>query len=133
MRDVLNRVRFWHRQADLHFPNLRGNRLRGKATKAEIMVTENPSIRPLRQSFAADLLRVCWLLVRMPALAVLLALEPVVSFVLSAVGILGIAAALILRLSGALPQFPFWGMLGFSVGVLLLLSAYHALLGILAR
>ena len=97
------------------------------------MRAENHSIRPAHQSSVTGVVRVCWLLVRMPALAVLLALEPVVSFVLSAVGILGIAAALILRLSGALPQFPIWGMLGSFVGVLLLLSAYHALLGILAR
>ena len=133
MRDVLNDVRFWHRQADLPFPNLRGNRLRGKATRFAIMRAENHSIRPAHQSSVTGLLRVCWLLVRMPALAVLLALEPAVNLVLTAAGVLGIATALILRLSGALPQFPFWGMLGFSVGVLLLLSAYHALLGILAR
>ena len=97
------------------------------------MRAENHSIRPAHQSSVTGLLRVCWLLVRMPALAVLLALEPAVNLVLTAAGVLGIATALILRLSGALPQFPFWGMLGFSVGVLLLLSAYHALLGILAR
>ena len=97
------------------------------------MRAENHSIRPAHQSSVTGLLRVCWLLVRMPALAVLLALEPAVNLVLTAAGVLGIATALILRSSGSLPQFPFWGMLGFSVGVLLLLSAYHALLGILAR
>ena len=120
---VLNDVSFWHRQADLHFPNLRGNRLRGKAPKSAIMRAENHRIRPTHQSSATGLLRVCWLLVRMPAL----------NLVLTATGVLGNAAALILRLSGALPHFPFWGMLGFSIGAFLLLTAYHILSDILTR
>jgi peptidoglycan/LPS O-acetylase OafA/YrhL len=85
------------------------------------------------QSAAAGGGRLLWHLIRLPALAVLLALEPLASFVLTAAGVLGIAAALILEFSGNLPGFPFWGMIALSVGALLLITAYRALVGILAR
>ena len=97
------------------------------------MRAENHSIRPAHQSSVTGLLRVCWLLVRMPALAVLLALEPAANLVLTAAGVLGITAALILRLSHVLPQSPFWDMLGLSTGALLLLAAYRILIAILTR
>jgi len=97
------------------------------------MPFDNHSVRSVRRTFPVRALRAFWTLVRLPALAVLLAFEPLVSLLLTATGVLGIAGALILRLSGDLPQLPFWGMLGFSVGTLLLLTAYHCLIGILTR
>lgn len=84
-------------------------------------------------SIAAISGRILWNLLRLPALAVLLALEPFISAALTVVGILGIAAALTLKLSGDLPGFPFLSMIAMSVGTLLLLRAYHALLTILAQ
>ena len=74
-----------------------------------------------------------WQIVRLPVLAVLLVLEPFVSLILTAVGFLGIVVAVILKFSGDLPHFPFWEMVGFSVGALLLLMTYHVLIGILSR
>jgi hypothetical protein len=71
-----------------------------------------------------------WQIVRLPVLAVLLVLEPFVNLVLTAFGFLGIVVALILEVSGDLPHFPFWLMMAFSVGAILLLMAYHALIGI---
>lgn len=97
------------------------------------MPFDNHSVRSVRRSFPVRTLRALWTLVRPPVLAVLLAFEPLASLILTATGALGIAAALILRLSGDPPQLPFWGMLGFSVGILMLLTAYHCLIGILAR
>jgi hypothetical protein len=41
--------------------------------------------------------------------------------------------ALILKFSGDLPNFPFWTMMAFSVGALLLLMVYHSLIGIFSR
>jgi len=90
-------------------------------------------VRSIRRSFPVLTLRALWTLVRLPALAVLLAFEPLVSLLLAATGVLGIAAALILRLSGDLSQLPFWGMLCFPVGTLLLLTAHHCVIHILAR
>lgn len=77
--------------------------------------------------------RILWILLRLPVLTVLLALEPFISAVLTVVGILGIASALILKLSGDLPRFPFWGMIAMSVGTLLLLTAYYALISLFAK
>ncbi|MGH8261820.1 MAG: hypothetical protein ACREUG_19245 [Steroidobacteraceae bacterium] len=70
---------------------------------------------------------------RLPVLAVLLVLEPFVSLILTAFGFLGIVVALILKFSGDLPHFPFWLMMAFSVGAILLLMAYHALIGLFGR
>ena len=89
--------------------------------------------RPAYRRFAVGLLRALWTLIRLPVLAVLLALEPVASFILTTMGILGIAATLFLKLSGVLPRFPFWTLLAMSVGALLALTTYRILIGMLAR
>lgn len=88
---------------------------------------------PRGRTLAWSLLWLLWQVVRLPVLAVLLVLEPFVSLILTAFGFLGILVALILKFSGDLPHFPFWLMMGFSVGAILLLMAYHALIGIFAR
>ena len=59
--------------------------------------------------------------------------EPFVSLILTAFGFLGIVVALILKLSGDLPHFPFWLMMAFSIGAVLLLMAYHVLIEIFSR
>ena len=82
---------------------------------------------------AWSVLWILWQVARLPVLAVLLVLEPFVSLVLTAFGLLGIIMALILKLSGDLPHFPFWLMMAFSVGALLLLMAYHVLIGVFSR
>lgn len=89
--------------------------------------------RPGRHMPAWRLLRILWQIVRIPALAVLLVLEPFVSLVLTAAGFVGIVVAVILEFSGDLPRFPFGEMMAVSIGALLLLMAYHALIGIFAR
>jgi hypothetical protein len=76
--------------------------------------------------------RILWAAVRLPTAALLLALEPLVSLVLTGAFLLGTAGTLILRLSGDLPDFPFWRMLAFAIVTLLALSAYHTLLGLLS-
>ena len=76
---------------------------------------------------------ILWQIVRLPVLAVLLVLEPFVSLVLTAFGFLGIVVALILKLSGDLPHFPFSLMMAFSIGAVLLLMAYHVLIEIFSR
>lgn len=86
---------------------------------------------PRRRRLGWSVIWILWQVVRLPALAVLLVLEPFVNLVLTAFGFLGIVVALILGFSGDLPHFPFWLMMVFSVGALLLLMAYHMLIGIL--
>jgi hypothetical protein len=74
-----------------------------------------------------------WHIARLPVLAVLLVLEPLVSLILTAFGFLGIVVAVIIKFSGDLPHFPFWLMMAFSVGAILLLMMYHALVDIFSR
>src|SRR6185437_12236916 len=88
---------------------------------------------PSGRTFAWGVLWVLWQVVRLPVLAVLIVFEPFVSLILTAFGFLGIAVALILRFSGDLPHFPFWTMTAFSIGALLLLMGYHALIGVFSR
>lgn len=74
-----------------------------------------------------------WQVLRLPVLAVLIVLEPLVSLVLTAFGFLGIVMALILKFSGDAPRFPFWLTVAFSIGALLLLMLYHLLMRIFSR
>jgi len=88
---------------------------------------------PLRRALLWDLCWLLWQTVRLPLLALLLLLEPFVSLVLTGLGMLGVLVAIILKCSGDLPHFPFWGMMACSVGCMLALMAYHALIGFLSR
>jgi hypothetical protein len=88
---------------------------------------------PHRRSLGQSILWILWQTVRLPVLAVLLVLEPFVTLMLTAFGFLGIVTALILEFSGDVPHFPFWTMTAFSVGAIMLLMAYHALLTVFSR
>src|SRR5579883_1636881 len=88
---------------------------------------------PRRRPLGWSVLWIVWQVVRLPVLAVLLVLEPFVNLILTAFGFLGIVVALILKFSGDLPHFPFWLMMAFSIGAILILMAYHALIGLFSR
>jgi hypothetical protein len=77
-------------------------------------------------------LRFTWHAVRLPALAFLVTLLPVVQVTLSSVALLGVLTAFFFKFLGT-PNFPFWGMLGASLGSALLLFAYHGLARLFAR
>jgi hypothetical protein len=79
------------------------------------------------------LLWLLWQAIRLPAVALLLLLEPFVSLVLTGLGMVGVLVAIILKCSGDAPHFPFWGMMACSIGCALLLMVYHALIRLLAR
>ena len=85
---------------------------------------------PSGRTFVWNILWALWQVVRLPALAVLIVFEPFVNLILTAFGFLGIVVALILKFSGGLPHFPFWLMMAFSIGAILLLMAYHVLIGL---
>ena len=87
---------------------------------------------PRRQRLGWGVRWILWQVVRLPVLAVLIVLEPLISLILTAFGFLGIMVALILKFSGDLPYFPFWTMIAFSIGAILLLMAYHALISLLS-
>ena len=76
--------------------------------------------------------RFAWEAVRLPILAFLRTLMPLVEFSLSVLAFFGVLIALLFKFLG-LPHFPFWGMLGFSIGCALLLMACQALTRLFSR
>jgi hypothetical protein len=81
---------------------------------------------------AGGSLRACWTLVRLPGLAILVILEPLVRVLLGAFALLLVLAALFLECVGPQGAIPFWGMLATAVGCVALLALYYAIVGILS-
>jgi hypothetical protein len=92
-------------------------------------------IEDRRPPVAADLGRcalwVFWRCIRLPLFLFLLVLEPVATLVLGALALLGVLTALFWKLFGP-PNFPFFLMLGISLGFELALIVYRKLLRLLA-
>lgn len=76
--------------------------------------------------------RLIWQPIRLPALAFLVILEPIASFILGALALLGILMSLFFKLIGA-PHFPFWTMLMISVSFVGLLAIYEALIKLFSK
>jgi hypothetical protein len=73
-----------------------------------------------------------WQAIRVPALALLMILEPIVSTVLVAAALLGTLTALFWKLASNRPDFPFFGVLALSVGCFLLLTLYQGAIRLLS-
>jgi hypothetical protein len=88
-----------------------------------------------RSTFAADLGRcalwIVWRCIRLPLFLFLLVLEPVATFLLGALALLGVLTALFWKFFGP-PNFRFFLMLGITLGFELALIAYRKLLRLLA-
>ena len=82
--------------------------------------------------FLQGTLRLLWHVLRLPVFMFLAILEPVVSFVLGALALLGVLTALFFKFYGV-PHFPFALMLGVSVGFGLMQVGYYALLRVFGR
>jgi hypothetical protein len=68
-------------------------------------------------SFLLNVLVIASQIARLLIVALLMAIEPIVGFVLCGLALLGVIASVIIRFSGAVPNFPFWHMLAMSVGL----------------
>ena len=80
------------------------------------MSTSNVEQRPdIGSGFERKIGRFGWRGIRLPFLALLMILEPVARFVLTAVAMLGILVSLFFEFSGAAPRFPFWLIFGLSL------------------
>lgn len=84
-----------------------------------------PLYRP--SSGATLALRAVWAGVRLPVLTLLVILEPLVRFALSALALLLVLTALFLEVAST-RAIPFWGMLGTAVGCVALLALYQGLI-----
>lgn len=74
------------------------------------------------------LLRFAWHLVRLPVLMLLAILEPIVSVVLMGLATLGVLMCFFWEFVVRDPHFPFWLMMGISLGFAFLLMLYYALM-----
>jgi hypothetical protein len=73
---------------------------------------------------------ILWQCIRLPLFLLLAILEPMVSFTLCSLALLGVLMAFFWKLSGY-AHFPFLFVLGTSLGFGVLLAAYQALLRLL--
>ena len=89
-------------------------------------------LRRLRESRAAsvvgsvllNVLTIAWLIARLLVVAVLMFVEPIVGFVLCGLALVGLIVSVILKFSGAAPNFPFWSALAMSLGLYLAFLLY---------
>jgi hypothetical protein len=77
--------------------------------------------------YARTALQVLWHVIRLPVLMLLVMLEPIVAFVLAGLALAGVLATIFYRAIG-LPHFPMWTMLMLSLGFMVVLLIYEALI-----
>ncbi len=87
---------------------------------------------PLR-SLASRPLRLAWDLLRLPLLGLLVLLAPAVQFVCGGLLVFGILVSIAFRVSGAGATFPFWHMIGASLGFGAFIVLYYGLIALLSR
>ena len=75
-------------------------------------------------------LTIVWRVVCAPVHALLALVEPIVSFVLGLLALLGLCSSVMFEVLR--PQFPFWTMLSISLSFLLALGVYHLVLRLTA-
>ena len=91
------------------------------------------SAHPHSRSIASGGLRLVWNAVRLPLLAVLVFLAPVVEFVCGGLLLLGLLVSVAFKISAASAHFPFWPMVDLSLGFGLFVILYHAVIALLSR
>ena len=84
----------------------------------------------VRQTLAITL-RTLWALVRLPVLAVLIVLEPIVCGLLWLCSALGLLGALFYEFLVKDPRFPFWPAIGLSIGLAFIVALYQMVIRLL--
>ena len=75
---------------------------------------------------------VTWAVIRLPILALLVILEPLIRVLLAGSALLITLTAFFYKLVMPHASVPFWGMLGIAVGCVMILALYYALLRLLS-
>ena len=83
---------------------------------------------PIALALLVALLWLAWQALRVPLLTLLVILEPIVSFLLTALALLIALTALLWAFADSKPNFPFWTVLAGSLACVLVLALYHALM-----
>ncbi len=84
------------------------------------------------RSIPISSLRWLWRSLCLPVLLVLVILDPVVTFLLTGLALVGLLATLFFYLVGP-PEFPKWAMLTVSLGFAVVLMGYQALIRLLSE
>jgi hypothetical protein len=92
---------------------------------------QNPVISLLERP-VIGVLSLLWHAIRLPCLALLIVLEPLVRVVLAGFALIGTLMAFLLEFATTLPDFPFWGMLAVSLGCVGILALYYGLIRLLS-
>lgn len=82
-----------------------------------------------RHQFFANCL---WRGIRLPVFAILLVLEPAVTFLCLGIALLGVLTTVFFKLA-AVPHFPFWTMLAISMALVFVRMLYGGLLRLVGR
>lgn len=99
------------------------------AISSRALVDTKPA---LEDNLAVRALSFLWQCIRLTMFLLLAVLEPVASFVLGSLALLGVLTAFFWKFVGP-PRFPFFLVLGISLGLELALILYHKLLAFLSR
>lgn len=91
------------------------------------------SAHPQIRSLATGGLRIAWTAVRLPLLALLTLLLPFVQTVCAGLMLIGIVVSIAFKISAAGPHFPFWQMIGISLGFGAFVIVYYGLIRLLSR
>lgn len=92
-----------------------------------------PPLRTFRERAAWSLLCVAWKIIRFPALALMIVVEPVARLLLAGFALLTTLTALFLKLvMPAQAHAPFWTLLAIAVGCMAALTIYNAILRFLS-
>ncbi len=77
-------------------------------------------------------IRWLWRVACLPVLMLLVIMEPIVTFVLAALALLGVLTTVLFHLVGP-PGFPVWTMLALSLGFAIALVPFHLLIRMLSN
>jgi hypothetical protein len=76
---------------------------------------------------ALGVIAVAWHVIRLPILGLVVILEPIITFVLAGLALLGVLTSILFKLVGPV-DFPVWTVLGISIGFVMVLTLVHALI-----
>ena len=88
--------------------------------------------REIAGGVAVLLVKLAWIAIRLPALLVLVILEPIVTALCGTLALLGVLTTIFFLLVGP-PHFPWITMLAVSLGFVIVLVPYYGLIDLLSR
>ncbi|HEY6927023.1 MAG TPA: hypothetical protein VI653_26335 [Steroidobacteraceae bacterium] len=84
-------------------------------------------------SGASGVLRLAFEVVRLPLLAILTLFAPVIEFLCGGLLLVGLLTSIAFKISSVGPSFPFWHIVGISLGFGVFVFVYYALIRLLSR